>query len=421
MTSAEPIKVWGLGYIGLTTTEALLNTGRRVVGIEPSVSRQEDLRRGTVILNLATGYTVDVSAALKRGELELHSSGASGGDAHTHIICVPTEHNGVASRRIVDQVLHHIMQESGRPTVIVESTLAPVWVSDINPRYPIVVAPRRDWFHNPQHRLETLTRVVGCADAEQLERASALLSTISRSIVTSEDPIAVAASKAFENSIWFVLFSYIDEIAARTVDIDVLEMLRLSQTNWRTPFELSVQTKVGGYCLPLSADYLQQSLGLAGAKILRAAQEANIETADIVADTIHLALDAGSSVLVLGITYRPHLRVTTNSTGKHLVERLCAYGLRVLVHDPQYTPEEIRSELQVDYLDPRVSLLGVDCIVNTIDLAEYASPDFQFILENSPVRLYVDASGSPHAPPRVVPSGCKYVRLGDRSWMNLRP
>lgn len=410
----EHYAVWGLGYIGLTTTDALLRSGARVVGIDTDHERLAEVARGPVVLNAISQTRVDLTPALANGRLTLRSGPRLGHWPLAHFVSVPTESSGTPTRAPFDAVLRAI-DESGQPgpNIIVESTLSPDWVTPDLLSRNLALAPRRDWFHDPGHTLSSLSRILGASNPEMLAFARKTLERISTDIVVSDDAVAVAATKCFENSIWYLVFSYVNELAIRAPGTDVNEVLRLAATNWRTPFPLSANFGVGGYCLPLSARYLDGYLP-DGSPILQAATSANEEVTEELARRI---LDSGAAtVLVLGLTYRPGLAVITGSAGSRLIERLRGSDVRVLAHDPLIPAAHVERLPGARACDPFETDHDAECVVIATDHPEYTEPTAMSRVLGAPRlrRVYATKHVAVHL--RRPPSGVEVVTLGSPRW-----
>jgi nucleotide sugar dehydrogenase len=413
-----PLMVWGLGYIGLTTVEAYLRSGYSVVGLDTSLHRCEEISGGPILLNSETQLAVDLSREIARGQLKLiHRIDQLEGQVGCHFICVPTERRGEAYQEALTQTLLLILERTPDVPIIIESTLSPRWIGET----PLldqdfIVAPRRDWFHSPEHTLKSLTRVVGATNLTLLRFATDLLSSVSEAIVPSSDVLAVATSKAFENSIWYLLFSYVGELAVSQSEVDFGEVLRLTRTNWRTPFEFKPAFQVGGYCLPLSYDYLSELVGDRPLGLLQAAASANAHVIDALVEDL-IARNV-RSVLILGLTYRPGIKVTTNSAGTKLAQACKQHGLKVRAHDPLLSPREISDLTEGCSCEVPREIDCCEAILVCTDHKLYTEMDVSSQLEASRnIREILDCCGALNKYiPQFEQKSINYRQLATRSW-----
>lgn len=99
---------------------------------------------------------------------------------------------------------------------------------------------------------------------------------------------------------------------------------------------------VGGHCIPIYPRlYLWSD---PDATVIRSAREVNASMPGYAVRLLANATGglAGKSVVVLGAAYRNGVKETASSGVFPVVEELESLGARVLVHDPMYTPDEIR-------------------------------------------------------------------------------
>jgi len=159
---------------------------------------------------------------------------------------------------------------------------------------------------------------------------------------------------------------------------------------------------VGGHCIPVYPRlYLFND---PSATVVRAAREANVampgHAVDLLEDA-HGTL-AGARVVVLGASYRGGVKETAFSGVFPLVRALRERGAEVAVHDPLFSPDELRALGLVPYA------LGepVDAVILQADHAEYRalSPDTL-----PGVRTVVDGR---HVLPAQRWAGVTLVRIG---------
>lgn len=419
-----PVAVWGLGYVGMTTARELLEGGVDVIGIDPSTARIDELRQGQIRLHrsipsLALDFRQFITS--ERMTLATDPLPAVAGIQY-HFVCVPTERAGMPFEGALALVLDTIRGASPASLVVIESTVAPTWLD--RPYFEglrVCLAPRRDWFHAHDHNIRTLTRVLAGTDAETTRAGKALVEKVSNDVVTSRNPRAVAFTKAYENSLWFLMAVYTNYLIREFAHIDMREVLRLAKTNWRTPFDLYPGFRIGGYCLPLSIEYIAEAhrggdFGLAA--IMRDLNDSYVD------QLVSRIRDAGArDVLVLGLCYRPDVRVHTNSAGFTLATRLLAEGIECCVHDPLYAPEEVREITGAEPAPFPDGLAEADAIVICTPQREYLEFDAaSFFAERVHRRVVIFDAPSIWMSLLGARSGgdeqIRYHALGHPSWLN---
>ena len=89
------VAVLGLGYVGLPTGIGLAEQGMRVIGVDVSERRLQDMREGSV--DLAAGRRERLQSASSSDELALTSTPVRSQAADAVVICVPDAGRRVAS------------------------------------------------------------------------------------------------------------------------------------------------------------------------------------------------------------------------------------------------------------------------------------------------------------------------------------
>lgn len=413
------VVVWGVGYIGLTTAVAFLESGARVVGIDIDTRRLDALKGDIILLNNELDYRVDVRDYIRSGQLRLLSDPLQMQlqPVGCHFVCVPTEVNGEPDSRALFTVLSFLADKSPRSLIVIESTLSPGWLTDPLFSYLIIgVSPRRDWFHSKEHTIRHLTRVCSANHIELMPAVQGLLEVVSESVVPSNSFLATVATKAFENSIWYLLFSYVGELATHLSLVDFQEMLRLAQTNWRTPFSFEPSFQVGGYCLPLAARYIQDLTPTYKIKTLVAAQEANNAMIDAVLERV--CRGTIKSVLILGISYRPGIRIATNSAGRRIAEACTAKGMEVFAHDPLFSRTEVQKLTGAQYCNVPDQLDKAECLVVCVDHEYYKSMNAEEIFGRcSHLKRILDCKGTlSHYSDVFKSRSISYLQLFTKGW-----
>ena len=91
----------------------------------------------------------------------------------------------------------------------------------------------------------------------------------------------------------------------------------------------------GGPCFPRDnrlLAYAARQVGLQ-APLAEASDKTNELTKSRLAERARELAPAGSTVLILGLSYKPDTYITEESAGLHLAQDLKQHGYRVLVHD----------------------------------------------------------------------------------------
>ncbi len=174
------------------------------------------------------------------------------------------------------------------------------------------------------------------------------------------------------------------------------------------PFYPGIGT--GGHCLPCDPYYLAEKARELDfhTRFIELAADVNENMPHYVVDCLQEALNKrgkpvkGSSILVLGITYKRDVADTRDSPAMKVIERLMELEADVMFHDPYVRAETFRERIMqsVDY-EPLLS--KVACVLIAVDHSAY---DYKHIAETA--RLVFDTRNTTKGL-----SGWKIVRLGE--------
>lgn len=252
--------VHGIGYIGSSTAAFLRARGIDVVGVDPDETKVVAARAGTCPVPALGPWLAAAGAPFRAFRASPSLSGVPPIPALVHHVCVPTEAEGAASDAALHECVDGIATREADATVIIESTVSPPYLDEIDARHPrlhIAVAPRRDWFDAPDKSLRTLPRIVGTDEPDVLADVVDYLRLVCDDVRAVADARVAALTKIVENGMRQVEIAYANELALHLSDrYDVRRILELAATKWNVGlFRPSVG--VGGYCIPLAPRYLQ--------------------------------------------------------------------------------------------------------------------------------------------------------------------
>ncbi len=420
------IAIHGGGYTGLTCAVHFANAGLKVVVYDPSPDVVKGINDRTPKAGEFLAYLKDnvawanLSATNRREDVE---------DAPVHILCVPTERMGRPCDDIVVESLLWLIDEAAQgATIIVESTLIPGTIDSIRESVDfkvrvgsdlaLAVAPRRDWFADPDKNLGNLERVVGGYTANCTKRAVEVLSKVSPKVMETDYRTA-EITKALENALLHVPLMLVHQLAVAMPDRNIAEAVRLASTHWRLIKGMHLNFGTGGRCVPLGTRYLVEAAGAA----FSIGEEADyFETLmrQKVAAAIAKHLPPPARVLVMGMAYRPSFKDMGLSPGLDVARHLEELGYQVKVHDPMWSAEELET------------LTGLDAATDEVD-DWYCR--FDAIVLATPHSTYLEAGShglGPHVAkgtlifdaqgawkkfkPRFKEQEAKYIQVGTPGW-----
>ena len=370
--SQETVAVVGLGYVGLPLAVAF-GRGRRTIGLDLNVEKLEHYRRGFDPSGEVSGEQLREAE-----QLEFTNDAARLAEASIVIVVVPTPIDNAHRPDLsplqgaTRAVAKHL---TAGTVVIFESTVYPGCTEEVC--VPILEAEsglswagraegaaREDGFfvaYSPErinpgdkvHRLETITKVVSGDTKDTLARVSALYASIVDAGVYEASSIKVAeAAKVIENTQRDLNIALMNELAMifNRLDIDTVDVLEAAGTKWNfLPFRPGL---VGGHCIGVDPYYLTYKAESVGhhPQVVLGGRQTNDGMGKFVAEqTVKKMVGlghaiAGSTVTVLGLTFKEDCPDLRNSRVVDIIDELRQYHCKVQVHDPLASSAEAEEE-----------------------------------------------------------------------------
>jgi len=353
----KSVVVVGLGYVGLPLAQEAVNGGWRVTGLDvrqdivrtlnEGRSHVDDLTDDDICRMLEAGF----SASADPGVLD---------EAAVVVICVPTP-LGVSGEPDLAAVLAATgtIKEHLHPgmLVVLESTTYPGTTQDvIKPLLEdddlkvgvdifLAFSPERIDPGNDRFGMKNTPKVVGGCTSECADRATAFYGSFVDQVVRAAGPGEAEMAKLLENTYRHINIALVNEMArfCHELGIDLWDVIRCASTK---PFGFQAfypGPGVGGHCIPIDPNYLsyrvRSELGYPF-RFVELAEEINASMPGYVVDRARLMLEDddvrldGSTVLVLGVTYKPNIGDQRESPAIQVARELRAAGARVVYHDP---------------------------------------------------------------------------------------
>lgn len=365
------ISIVGLGYVGLPLAAAFAKKFQ-VVGYDIDQKRVNDLLNGD-------DQTLEVDKNLLdsiKSNITFTSDMQDVKDCNIFIITVPTPIDKanlpdltplIQSSKAVGKVLKK------DDIVIYESTVYPGVTRDIcvpelekssglifNKDFYCGYSPERI---NPGDKEHTVTKILKVTSGSTPEIAEAV-DNLYKEIITSgtymASSIEVAeASKVVENTQRDVNIALINELAMifDKMGIDTNEVIEAAATKWN--FLKLSPGLVGGHCIGVDPYYLTFKAEEIGYKpnLILAARQINNGMAKYVADkTIKEMIKSGitikgSSILILGITFKEDCSDIRNSKVTDIIEELKNFGAKIDIYDPWVTNQTMNTLSNYEFVD----------------------------------------------------------------------
>jgi UDP-N-acetyl-D-glucosamine dehydrogenase len=347
----------GLGYVGLPLANAASKAGvdvigldlnpRTVEGLNAGRSHIDDLHAGDIASLLASGFRATRDPAVIA-------------DADIVIICVPTplDDDGRPDLAAVigasKTVAEHLASGT---TVVLESTTYPGTTEEIlKPLFEaqgfvcgrdffLAFSPERIDPGNKFYDITNTPKVVGGVTTQCTTNAAAFYSQFISEVVTASGPREAEMAKLLENTYRHVNIALVNEMAqfSHSMGIDIWEVVRLAKTK---PFgfqSFSPSGGVGGHCIPIDPNYLAYKVRAEldrPFRFVELAQEINQSMPTFLSRRLQDLLNEdykavrGSTVLLLGVTYKANISDRRESPAVPLAERLLGMGCLLQYNDP---------------------------------------------------------------------------------------
>ena len=402
------VGVVGLGYVGLSLAVELAKAGLVVRGIDLDLERVSLLNRGQ-------SYLVDVPADVLAplvgdGRLSGSTSFEAAADADVLIICVPTP-----LRKTKEPDMSYILSalESLLPharagqLMVLESTTYPGTTEEvIQPRleaqglvigrdFFLAFSPERVDPGNKRFTTATIPKVVGGVTEACTELAAALYSRVTNSVFRVSSPRVAETAKLLENTFRSVNIALANELAfaCRKIGVDPWEVIDAAATKPFGFMPFYPGPGIGGHCIPVDPLYLSWKVRLTGyeAQFIALADQVNRAMPEHVVTLVAEALNEhgralrGSSVLVMGVTYKADVNDIRESPSLEIMEMLEKKGVQVSYADP-FIPQLISAGVKVTAVEPTPeAIAAADCV---LILTNHSSFDTAMIAERA--KLVVD-------------------------------
>jgi UDP-N-acetyl-D-glucosamine dehydrogenase len=396
------VGVIGMGYVGLPLAARAARLGFPVLGFDVSPAKVELLNRGeSYIGDVPSAALAELRAA---GRIEATTDISRMAVCDLLVICVPTPLNQTRDpdMRFIEAAADAIAQ-SLRPgqLVVLESTTYPGTTRQIvQPRLEagglrvgtdifLAFSPERidpGQTSSKGYGVENTPKVIGGVTAHCTELAAAFYSQITSRVVPVTSPDAAELTKLFENIFRAVNIALVNELAllCDRMNLDVWEVIEAAATKPYGFMKFTPGPGLGGHCIPIDPFYLTwkaREYDLT-TRFIELAGEINTQMPRHVHDLVVRALNRqrkalnGSTILILGVAYKPDVDDYRESPALKIIDLLEADGGRVIACDPHVTTFEHhdgRQDATVPLTDDLLSSCDCAVIITNHSAFDYAA------------------------------------------------
>lgn len=347
----------GLGYVGLPLAHAATLAGRKILGFDVNRKLVRALNEGRSHVDDVDDR--DIERMISQG-FEATSDPDRLSEASVVVICVPTplSDEGGPDLRAVSSAVHTVAERL-KPgmTVILESTTYPGTTEEIvrpiieatglrvGEKVHLAFSPERIDPGRQDFGAGNTPKVVGGCTPICTERAAAFYAGFIETIVPVKGTQEAEMSKLLENTYRHVNIALVNEMAilCHDLDIDMWEAIRAAATK---PFGFQAfypGPGVGGHCIPIDPNYLSHRVRAKlkhSFRFVELAQDINASMPQYVVSRVSELLNEhtkplrGSTILLLGVTYKANIADQRESPALEVARHLIARGSKVEFHDP---------------------------------------------------------------------------------------
>jgi UDP-N-acetyl-D-glucosamine dehydrogenase len=355
------IAIVGLGYVGLPLSFQFARSGLTVLGLDIDTTKVDSLNQGKSYIKHISSESV--AEIVRSGSFSASSDFSRIGEVSAIIICVPTPLN--KNREPDISYILETGKNVGRylrkdTLVVLESTTYP-GTTDEDLRevleigsgleagrdFHLAFSPEREDPGNPDSKVAIIPKVVGGYTPLCLQKAVELYSKAVKTIVPVSSCRVAEATKLLENTFRGVNIALVNELKVvySAMGIDVWEVINAAKTKPFGFMPFYPGPGLGGHCIPIDPFYLTWKAREYGqnTRFIELAGEINTSMPAYVVNRVIDALNnsrkalKGSSVLVLGLAYKPNVDDERESPSYFLMEMLKQRGAKVAYYDP-YVP-----------------------------------------------------------------------------------
>lgn len=349
------VAVVGLGKVGLPLAVQYASRGLDVAGCDVDAARVARITAGDCPIDGEEGLADGLRAALAAGRLRATvDTEAAVAGSDTVVLIVPVGLTGAKAPDFahLDAALAAVAAALRPGTLVLLESTVPVGTTRgrvgaaLAGRGALLAAsPERVSSGRIFRDLRTYAKVIGPLDEPSWQRAEAFYAAALEApcLLRLRDPETAEFAKLAEGVYRDVNIALASELAryADALGIDVTKAIEAANSQ---PYAHIHQpgVGVGGHCLPVYPHFLPEDAGLS---LPAAARAINDAMAAYAVERLEGAIGPlrDAMVLILGLGYRPNVKEAANSSALLLAEALRSRGARPLVHDPLFSPGEIRA------------------------------------------------------------------------------
>ena len=352
------VGIIGLGYAGLPLLRTFHKEGFPVIGFDTDEAKIKAFENKKSYIKHFSDKQIVLLAESDLCTITSDFSLLSTVDAV--LICVPTPLNKnrepdmtfvVETSKTISSYLRK------RQLVVLESTTWPGTSDELmrniledgsglkaGKDFYIAYSPEREDPGNPDFDTKNIPKIVGTSDSKAEKIAVKLYKSVLDEVVRVSSAQVAEAAKLLENIFRSVNIALVNEmkVVMDSMGIDIHEVIDVAATKPFGYMKFTPGPGLGGHCIPIDPFYLTwkaKEYGLT-TRFIELAGEINTSMPHFIVNKILLALNErgravkGSSILILGISYKPDVDDMRESPSFKIMDELINLGAEISYHDP---------------------------------------------------------------------------------------
>lgn len=423
------VGIIGLGYVGLPLALLFSEEGFPVLGFDTDEKKVRTLSEGGSYIYRIPETEIQMA---RDREFKATSDFANISEVDAIVICVPTpldEHRqpdlsyitstveSIAPYLVAGQLL--VLESTTYPGTT-EEVVVPIVEKKNSSGYKVArtgtpeeasifvaFSPEREDPANDTIARRDIPKVVGGMDPTATELARALYGSLFRQVVTVSTPAVAEMTKLLENIYRCVNIALVNELKllCLRMGVDVWEVIDAASTKPFGFHPFYPGPGLGGHCIPIDPFYLSWKARQWDFQIrfIELAGEINTAMPYHVVSTVASALNRrnkpvnGSSVLVLGISYKKDIDDLRESPALTIIELLRAQGAKVGYHDPFFPVLDKGRKYNLQLRCVSLERLdSYDCVLIVTDHSSYDYADIvqkaQLVVDTRNATRGIDAA-----------------------------
>jgi len=360
--------VVGIGRIGLPTALSFAKAGLQTIGMDINEQLVNSLNQGNFPLKDEPGYEDIFNNVIKNGNFSATTDinkAVSGSDLILLSLPTPMSEKNIPNYSVLESVckqLGDILQPNS--LIVVESTIEPGFIENnlINilegtnrlhagKNFTIGVCPENANPGEILHDFSNLPRLVGGIDQQSTKIITMIYDLVfSVELIIMPDCKTANAVKLTTNVFRDVNIGFVNELSLMfdKLGIDTLKVLDAAKRKYN--FQIHYPGPgVGGPCLPINSYQFLNTAARTNSKlsIIEQGRKINEKMPEYV---VNLTLDGfkiskksikDSSILILGISYKPDVKDIQLSPAEIIINKLKTFGAKIKIYDPYFKGSQV--------------------------------------------------------------------------------